>query len=132
MADPILVPINHVSTAKQALFDVILGQKTLGPIPPYLVKGDYDIIYKMMVNREMILGATVECYDNGHQTVHQWLETDFKFVDDKTVGSKPVIAFKNYNGNYCYIDCNNIIYRSSNGIPFDGEEDDSGEGGQIK
>jgi hypothetical protein len=144
-----LVPINYVSTAKQDLFDIIIGQKIPEDAVPhdtpfgptfdasmYLVKGDYETIYKMMVNREMIFCASVKCYDDGRQYTNLLPDMVYSFIADKTVGRKPVIECDSVE-DACYIDHNNIVYLNKSDIPFDGKDDssgndsgdDSGEGG---
>ncbi len=139
MATATLVPINYVSTAKQALFDIILGRKysddvlvpALAHPYTYLVKGDYETIYKMMVNREMLFGATVNCMSDGSQSIMLWGELAFEFVPDKTVNGKPVIRFGDDNS-LLFIDCNNAIYEHLAAIPVDpdpnSDSDDGGDG----
>lgn len=120
-----LVPINYISTAKQDLFDIIIGRKVPedAQVPTwYLIKGDYETIYKMMVNREMLFGAKVDCFSDGSQDIMLWVELSFAFVPDETVNGKPVIIFGSEN-DLKYIDCNNAIYWNNADIPFDKKDD---------
>lgn len=139
MADPILVPINHVSTAKQDLFDIIIGRKipedatvpALAVPTWYLIKGDYETIYKMMINREMILAAYAKCYDNGMQQTSPLLDASIRFCahPEGTVGGKPVIEVDSDGEPLIYIDCNNAIYSDPNEIPFDDAHTPKGDTG---
>lgn len=137
MASEILVPINYVSTAKQDLFDIIIGKKipenTKVPdlvVPRvYAIKGDYETICKMMVNREMILPAYVLCYDDGRQVTTPLLNAQIAFCThpEGTVDGKPVIEVSSGDeGAMIYIDCNNAIYADPDEIPFDAPTDNTG------
>lgn len=131
MAEEFLVSINHVSAAKQDLFDIIIGQKIpedalipmLAEPSWYLIKGDYETIYKMMINREMILAAYVNCYNSGTQQTSPLDNARIAFCThpEGTIDGKPVIEVGGIDGPMIYIDCNNVIYADPNKIPFDGK-----------
>lgn len=119
-----LVPINYISTAKQDLFDIIIGQKIpegASVLGRYPIKGDYETIYKMMINREMILAAAVRCYTDGTQETTPLLNARIEFCThpEGTVDGKPVIEVDADDETLIYIDCNNAIYWTPGDIPFD-------------
>lgn len=127
-------PIELVNPVKQSLFDYIItyvrdaaaSLYDMGNSTPMLVRGDYDTLYKKLINNELILGCrvVVTCRDGipMKQMVSAINDTPIGiYIRSKdsggftipTISDKPVLDL-----NEILIDCNNNHYNPQDGLHY--------------
>ena len=118
------MPLQHVSTGKQNVYDLILSVNQGAVTIAY---GDYDDLCAKLVRGELVLCTSVTLAKVGDMTIMQLYSplgayNRIAMMTGKTIHGKPVISVMFGDGSLV-IDCNNTIYVAAN-APFDPAEPD--------
>lgn len=125
-----LLALKYADTAKQNFFDFIFTPIDTKGVP-LLVHGNYDTLYKKIMNCELICGCLVQVDTTKDGVPIGQQRTDLSSVgiyvnaggEIPTINNRPLINIVGV----VLIDCNNVVYDiDDTDIPFDGKEDDSG------
>lgn len=129
-------PIKYVDTAKQSVYDMIIGADYSGSgMPtPVLVHGDYETIYRMLMNDEFIRVAAVYVAgadDEKKQVYNAVVWHSIAITSGMgTVNGKPLIVIDSTAINSSkispevyFLASNNVLYMDPSDIPVDGKEE---------
>lgn len=123
------MPLRHVSTGKQNVYDLILSVSQEGVTIAY---GDYDDLCAKLVRGELVLCTPVALAKMDNIAIVQdysvSLCKSIAMSTEKTIHGKPVIRVA-FDKGALVIDCNNAIYVADS-APFDPVEP-AGDSGSV-